>query len=203
MTSYFVDKESEKLFDFYPEWKQIQLMRFAKELGFKIQVSKTPCPQILYFFSEKYHPQNVNNPLLARDDYINIFMVSFIGKKPQSIFPQNVRYKQGVYKICPIMYKSQVLMLYFENIHNNILFFVEAEHKRVYATIFTIDRENGVTKMWIEFEGMIHEFYVLPPDVVQRLKNCVNELIDNTPLPRKDYSHWKRGNDSINRTKIC
>ena len=195
MYDYYIDKESERLFGFYPKWKQKQLLKFAEEVGFKIQVTKTPCPQIMYFFSEKYHPQNVNNPLLARDDYINILMVHFIGKEPQSIFPKTVRYKQGIYEICPITYKSQKTMLYFDNYYNDFLFFVEANDKRVYATIFTKEKENGETVMWIEFADEVHEFYILPLEVVHRLENFVNELIDRTPLPQKIYPGWKSKTD--------
>lgn len=182
MTSYFINEESERLFAFYPEWKQTQLIRYAKELGYKIHVTKCPCPQILYYYSKKYHPNIVNDPLIARDDYINVLTVEFIGKRPQSIFSGNVIYLRGIFEVGPIEYKSQTLTLFFDNKYSDELFFVETEDERVYASVFTKENDEGVSVMWIKYGDKYDELYMLSPEMVERIKSFVNSIIEPSYL---------------------
>lgn len=199
MTSYFINEESERLFTFYPEWKQTQLIRFAKELGYKIQVTKCPCPQIMYYYSEKYHPNIVNDPLIARDDYINVLNVEFIGKRPQSIFSRNVIYISGVFEVGPIAYKSQTLTLYFDSKYSNKLFYVETEDERVYATIFTKENEEGVSEMWIKFGDKYDEFYMLSPEMTEKLKSFVKSIIEPSHLTEKRRMMRRKYYDSLRK----
>ncbi|MBR5653860.1 MAG: hypothetical protein IKX22_07235 [Prevotella sp.] len=185
MTSIFIDEESETLFDYYEEWKRPQLLRYAQELNYKIQVIKTPCPQINYFYNKKYHPHIVNNPLYGRGDHINVLQIWFIGEKSQPLLSKKVRYKIGVFKICPVTYNSKKTMLYVENTYDGSFFFVETEDKIVYATIYIKKNEEGEPIMWIEFTGQYHEFYILPPEEVRIVREFVNELIDRDPIPRR------------------
>ncbi len=199
MTSYFVNEESERLFAFYEEWKKPQLLRFAQELGYKIQVAKAPCPQIAYFYSKKYHPQVVDDPTKSRDNFINVLQVYFIGKMLQPIFNRTsgVSYKCGIFEVCPVNYRSQTMMLYLDNTDIKSLFFVQTKDQRVYANIFRKENNEGELNTWIEFGGRIHEFYKLSPEVVQRIQNLESELRittasyrNFTPSKQKEAVTW-------------